>query len=130
MSTTASATINPREKRQFTRYEVTGYIPCTISDQHGNIMEAMFIDVSSKGMGMLIEPGPRPGDFVWITFDDEAQTCLRFRVQWVAANPDIQKIDQLQDMERIGIALMDETAGADWDLVDFLKQYDTLEISE
>lgn len=130
MSTTASATINPREKRQFTRYEVTGYIPCTINDQHGQKMDAMFIDVSSKGMGMLMEPGPRPGDFLWITFDDDVRTRLRFRVQWVAANLDIQKIEHLHDMERIGIALMDEAAPADWDLVNYLKQFDTLEISE
>lgn len=131
MDSTSAHSLDPREKRRFTRYNISGTVPCDVFDRAGNRLEAVFMDVSVKGAGMILEPGPRPGDYLEVRFDGPQTVCLRFKVQWVASNAAIQKIADLTNMERVGLALMEPVPNhADFNFVDFLQQFGSLEISE
>lgn len=117
-----------QERRRHVRYALTGTIPGHVQGSNGVRYEVVTVDVSVRGIGLLLEPTPAVQDRLNISFDnDQGGEVLSFEVRWLSENHELTNVPGLEQMRRCGLSLLDHHVD---DLVDFLATIDCLQIEE
>jgi len=119
------------DRRADPRYSISGSLPGELKSDDGHEYNVMPVDISRRGMGILIEPAPKPGAVISLeVLEDEPgkdNQILHFTIRHVLDNS-MRSVSGLVDMKRCGIEIVDPDRSLD--LIHFFAQYDTLIIQE
>lgn len=119
------ARANPRERRQFIRYALTGELPGRLTNQSGVVFNVVTVDVSRRGLGLLLDPAPEVGETLILTLEGRGG-LIPLEVRWSAVHHEFDSLPGLQSMRRCGLQAMDRKI----DLVTVLAKYDYVQIEE
>ncbi|MFW7379924.1 MAG: PilZ domain-containing protein [Oligoflexus sp.] len=120
------------DRRANPRYSLSGSLPGELRGEDGVQFNAMTVDISRRGLGLLIDPAPQPGAVIELEFDQVENIpgdikSLQFTIRHVLESP-IHTITGLVNMKRCGIEIIDPDRSLD--LVHFFSEFDTLIIQE
>lgn len=119
------ARANPRERRQFIRYALTGELPGQLTNEAGVVFNVVTVDVSRRGLGLLLDPAPEVEERLTLTLEGRGGT-VALEVRWTAIHHEFDSLPGLQSMRRCGLYVLDRKA----DLVTVLAKYDGMQIEE
>jgi len=118
-----------QDRRRHVRYTITGRLPGVLSDAEGSAFEVLPVDISLRGLGILIDPGPVSGATLTLTINhlNSGINHLVFTVKWTAMDSTMIEIPGLDQMLHCGLELVDPTT---IDLVEFLGDFAEMAIEE
>lgn len=120
-----------QDRRSEPRYSLSGTLPGEFKGQEGREFHARPVDISRRGLGLLLDPAPSPGIIIDLELEDaspeQAVQVLSFTVRHVHDTP-IRCVSGLVDLKRCGLELIDPDRTID--LLHFFARYDTLIIQE
>lgn len=120
------ARANPRERRQFVRYALTGELPGRLTNAAGMSFNVVTVDVSRRGMGLLLDPAPEENEKLVLTLEGPRGGNILFEVRWSAVHHEFDSLPGLSSMRRCGLMVVDRKI----DLVTVLAKYDCVQIEE
>jgi hypothetical protein len=111
------------ERRTQTRFELTGTLPGKLTNQAGDVYEAICVDVSKNGLGLLVDPIPKSGEKLFL---ETPNLKLAFDIRWVSRQTLLSElVDELAATCRVGLLIDGDT-----DLVEFLSAFDDIQVGE
>lgn len=123
---TQSSAEKAAEKRRHVRYALTGEIPGVLTNERGEALEVVAVDISQRGIGVLLVPGPERREVLTLTLRGPETLVLRFEVRWTTTEHDLEEIAELKEMRRCGLRLL--TSGLD--LLEVFSALDGMTIEE
>lgn len=126
---TMKTALSRHERRQEIRYSLFGELPARMIN-HATEQELTFltIDISTRGLGLLVSPSPAEGQRIRLDFLDQSRQSLEFVVRHVHNVMD-DPVDGFESMRRCGLELNDERAG-NLDLIQFFGSFDSVMIGD
>ena len=119
---------NKDERRNQLRYSIAGEIPAQFFVQgQPEPLEYVFVDVSSRGLGVMLSPAPPLDSIVELKLEKSTQV-LAFHVRYVKTESAFLGTD-LESMRRCGCELH-ESQHDQIDLVKFFGQFSTIIVGE
>ncbi len=115
-----------RDRRQDPRYALYGSFPGEFKGRRGETYHVLPVDISRRGLGLLIDPSPAEGDKVELDLTGEGHANLCFAIKHVH-DSSIVAISGLKDMKRCGLELTKEQ---EEDLLHYFASFDSLMIQE
>ncbi|SMF36487.1 PilZ domain-containing protein [Pseudobacteriovorax antillogorgiicola] len=116
-----------RAERREDRYAAYGNFPGKFSNKQGSPFSVMPIDISSRGIGLLIDPAPSVGEILSFSFvASEDMGPLHFRVIHVGRNS-IRPVNSLEKMRRCGLEMLPEHSV---DLISLMASQDDFMVQE
>jgi c-di-GMP-binding flagellar brake protein YcgR len=121
--------LSRQERRQEIRYSLFGELPARMIN-HATEQELTFltIDISTRGLGLLVSPSPAEGQRIRLDFLDQSRHSLEFIVRHVHSVMD-DPVDGFESMRRCGLELNDERTG-NLDLIHFFGSFDSVMIGD
>ena len=114
----------PQERRTETRRELIGVLPGEMVGDSGRTFDVMTVDVTSNGMGLLMEPGPYIGEEIRLQISKDR--FLLFEVRWVRQDNSLGGLgESFKELRRCGLLYL----GQD-NLIDVLSEFDNLQVGE
>ncbi len=110
-----------QERRFEVRYSLNGLIPIRLMSQDMAPVVAMFIDASSRGLGIIVEPKLRVDEHVTLKLSTGLE--LDMMVRWIKKPIGFSTPDT-PIFHRAGLCL---TNPSDIDIVRLLEQYDCVD---
>ncbi|MGE0173106.1 MAG: hypothetical protein AB7T49_09985 [Oligoflexales bacterium] len=111
------------ERRTQTRFELTGSLPGNLTSDSGDVYEAICVDVSKHGLGLLLDPIPKAGGKLYL---DTPSGKLTFEIRWVSRQTQLGALlDELSSTCRVGLLVAGDT-----DLVQFLATFDDIQVGD
>ncbi len=124
-----SSVAQPSERRGEIRYSFYGELPARLFDETDNHeLGFVLVDISRRGLGLLVSPSPKVGTIVRLEFDEANRPPLRFRVCYLA-QAIYGNIAGLEEMKRCGCVTLADTP-AEFDLIEYLGQFTTVMIGD
>lgn len=120
------ARANPRERRQFVRYALTGELPGRLTNEAGTVFNVVTVDVSRHGLGLLLDPAPDEDEKLVLTLEGPRGGNVLLEVRWSTIQHEFDSLPGLQSMRRCGLLVLDRKI----DLVTVLAKYDCVQIEE
>ncbi len=90
----------PVEKRISVRRAILGTIGGLFTDQRGNKLTVVGVDVSDSGIGLLIDPCPEPGTLIRWKIN---KLKIELNLIWCFGSHDYQHIPGMENMKRCGL---------------------------
>lgn len=112
------------EGRKEPRFSVYGEFPGKFVNQEGAAFSVLPIDISARGIGLLIDPSPTCGSRIQLELSDKR--FLKFRVIHVQS-PIKSSVKNLEKLRRCGLEIIDHQ---DVDLIEILTSTKQLTIQE
>lgn len=126
---TMKTALSGQERRQEIRYSLFGEVPARmINLATGQELTFLTIDISHRGLGLLVSPGPAEGQFVRLDFIDQQQPGLQFVCRHVHIVMD-DPVRGFESMRRCGLELSDDQQ-ANVDLIEFFARFDSVMIGD
>ena len=116
-----------REKRSHIRYPLSGHLPGTMVNSKGEVLESLIVDISAKGLGLLLDPGPQMGDILSLQFNTDHVQEVKFEVKWSLHSDKTQQLPGLHDMCRCGLLILDDSDDS-LDLIEIMNRFDGIDI--
>ncbi|MBC7532288.1 MAG: hypothetical protein H7318_11965 [Oligoflexus sp.] len=116
-----------QERRTENRCAFIGEIPGRLVHQ-SHELKFLAVDVSKRGLGILLDPCPAEGEEILVEFDQKIRGPLRFTIKHIYEGASIKEAaSETAEMQRCGIEL---TAGQapDIDLIEIFTRYVTTTI--
>lgn len=124
-----TARSSDHERRQEIRYSLFGEIPARmIHPGHQQELTYLTIDISQRGLGLLMTPSPAPGDIIRLDFIDASYPSLLLicrHVHLIADDP----LQGFESMRRCGLELAEDQQ-ANVDLIEFFARFDSVMIGD
>ena len=115
-----------RDRRQDPRYALYGSLPGEFKGRRGETYHVLPVDISRRGLGLLIDPSPTEGDKIELDLSGEGHSNLSFEIKHVHESS-IVAISGLKDMKRCGLQL---AKTHEEDLLHYFANFDSLMIQE
>ena len=109
------------EKREHIRFGLLGEFTDGVVGEKGEVYECFPVDISSRGLGLVMSPTPEDGEQIIIRV---SQGELVFRVVW--SKPTEVGMDHLLQMSRCGLECLDEKI----DILTTFQDYNDLSIQD
>lgn len=116
----------PRERRQFLRYALTGDLPGRLTNAAGVVFNVVTVDVSRRGLGLLLDPAPQEDEMLTLTLEGQRGRSIVMEVRWSEQHHEFDSLPGLQSMRRCGLMAQERKI----DLVTILAKYDCVQIEE
>lgn len=114
----------PKSRRNHSRYALMGQLPGTFRSEDNLIHEVVPIDISTIGLGLLMDPAPNPGAKIrWETPNDSS---IIFRLVWTNLAEAATSFGELSHMRRCGLLAEDQNK----DLIAICREYGGVQIIE
>jgi hypothetical protein len=118
-----------KDRRNDPRYGLSGALPGEIRDKNGVVFSVMLVDISKRGLGLLIDPAPEVGSVLTLCEENSGnEDTLQLVVRHVH-NSQILTIHDLQNMKRCGLEILQPKQG-ELDLIQRFSTCDMLLIQE
>ncbi|MBF0440822.1 MAG: PilZ domain-containing protein [Oligoflexales bacterium] len=115
------------ERRLYNRFALRGTLPGDLRDKNGNRLDIVTVDVSSNGMGLLIDPAPKIGDMLSLSMTKDGQPIdLIFKVEWIQPAAGLVDIPGVEDAKRCGVLLKNDGIN----LLELLSGFNSVHIEE
>jgi hypothetical protein len=111
-------------KRSALRYALRGNISGTFRNARGEAMEILLIDISKRGMGLLVSSGPAAGEQISLELFGADKQKLSFQVKW-SANKETEELPGI-NMRRCGLQVMEDGV----DLVEIVGKMREIQIDK
>lgn len=116
-----------RERRTEDRYAFYGDIPGRMLHKASNqTVEFLPVDISRKGLGLLLKPCPAEGEELLVEFSPSES--LRFKVRHIYEGATVS-LDGFEDMKRCGVELVEDQQ-SEVDLIEVFTRYATVIVSD
>jgi c-di-GMP-binding flagellar brake protein YcgR len=117
------------ERRQEIRYSLFGELPARLINL-ATEQELTFltIDVSTRGLGLLVSPSPSEGQTIRLDFVDQSGKSLEFVVRHVHTVME-DPLRGFESMRRCGLELNDDRK-SNLDLIEFFGSFDSVMIGD
>jgi c-di-GMP-binding flagellar brake protein YcgR len=121
--------LSSQERRQEIRYSLFGELPARmINLTTEQELTFLTIDISSRGLGLLVSPSPAEGQAIRLDFTDQTHQSLELIVRHVHSVMD-DTVDGFESMRRCGLELNDDRASG-LDLIEFFGSFDSVMIGD
>jgi c-di-GMP-binding flagellar brake protein YcgR len=121
--------LSGQERRQEIRYSLFGEVPARmINLATEQELTFLTIDISHRGLGLLVSPSPSEGQVIRLEFIDQNQQSLQFVVRHVHSAMD-NPVHGFESMRRCGLELNDEK-NSHLNLIEFLGSFDSVMIGD
>jgi hypothetical protein len=118
-----------RERRTEDRFAFYGDIPGRMLHKSSKqVVDFLPIDISKKGMGLLLKPCPAEGEELLVEFSENAAESLRFTVRHIYEGASAS-IEGFEDMKRCGVELVPDQQ-SEFDLIEIFTRYATAIVSD
>ncbi len=121
--------LSGQERRQEIRYSLFGELPARminlVTEQE---LTFLTIDISTRGLGLLVSPSPTEGQTIRLDFIDQTRKSLEFVVRHVH-NVMEDPVHGFESMRRCGLELNDNRA-SNLDLIQFFGSFDSVMIGD
>ncbi len=121
--------LSGQERRQEIRYSLFGELPARminlVTEQE---LTFLTIDISTRGLGLLVSPSPTEGQTIRLDFIDQTRKSLEFVVRHVH-NVMEDPVHGFESMRRCGLELNDNRA-TNLDLIQFFGSFDSVMIGD
>jgi c-di-GMP-binding flagellar brake protein YcgR len=111
-------------RREHSRFSLMGSLPGTFKTTDQTPLEVLPVDVSASGLGLLIDPAPKPGD--QIEWQSPNSGKMKLKLIWSIEAEVGTSFDELSKMRRCGLVLEDSNL----DLIEICKNQNGLQIIE
>ncbi len=121
--------LSGQERRQEIRYSLFGELPARmINLATEQELTFLTIDISTRGLGLLVSPSPAEGQTIRLDFIDQTRKSLEFIVRHVH---DVMEdpVHGFESMRRCGLELNDNLATS-LDLIQFFGRFDSVMIGD
>ncbi len=121
--------LSGQERRQEIRYSLFGELPARmINLATEQELTFLTIDISTRGLGLLVSPSPAEGQTIRLDFIDQTRKSLEFIVRHVH---DVMEdpVHGFESMRRCGLELNDNLATS-LDLIQFFGSFDSVMIGD
>jgi c-di-GMP-binding flagellar brake protein YcgR len=126
---TMKTALSGQERRQEIRYSLFGEIPARMSNlATQQELTYLTIDISHRGIGLLVSPNPMEGQVIRLDFIDQNHPSLEFIVRHVHLVME-DPVQGFESMRRCGLELKDEIA-SNLDLIEFFGSFDSVMIGD
>lgn len=117
------------ERRRFLRFALSGELPGVIVTGNDDAFDVLPVDVSEFGLGLLLNPGPKLGDTLFLRINPDGINPMEFvfTVRWTSKESSIAELPGLSDLKHCGLELV---APIDINLVEFLASFGGVSIEE
>ena len=123
------AALSGHERRQEIRYSLVGEIPARmINVATQQELTFLTIDISHRGLGLLVTPSPDEGQIIRLDFVDQRHPNLLFVCRHVHAAME-EPLLGFESMRRCGLELTDDQQ-ATFDLVECFARFDSVMIGD
>jgi len=117
-----------KERRGEVRYSMSGELPARLSIQgQQQNLEYVLVDVSPKGLGLLLSPSPAAGSLLELVFDDGSESIV-FYLRYTRPLMD-SPIPGLESTFRCGCELHENLQGK-INLVEYFARFPSVMIGE
>ena len=124
-----TAVSNAQDRRQEIRYGLFGELPARLVNlSTEQELTFLTIDISQRGLGLLVSPGPAEGQSIRLDFVDQKQLRLQFVCRHVHTMMD-DTVHGFESMRRCGLELADEQK-ANCDLIELFARFESVMIGD
>jgi c-di-GMP-binding flagellar brake protein YcgR len=121
--------LSSHERRQEIRYSLFGELPARmINLTTEQELTFLTIDISSRGLGLLVSPSPAEGQSIRLEFTDQTRESLELIVRHVHNVMD-DPVDGFESMRRCGLELNDDRVSG-LNLIEFFGSFDSVMIGD
>lgn len=126
---TMKTALSGQERRQEIRYSLFGELPARmINLATEQELTFLTIDISTRGLGLLVSPSPIEGQTIRLDFVDQTRKSLEFVVRHVHSVME-DPVRGFESMRRCGLELNDDRS-AMFDLITFFGSIDSVMIGD
>ncbi|WP_176736813.1 PilZ domain-containing protein [Oligoflexus tunisiensis] len=126
---TMKTALSGQERRQEIRYSLFGELPARmINITTEQELTCLTIDISTRGIGLLVSPSPVEGQVIRVEFTDQSHPSLDFVVRHVHSVMD-DPVHGFESMRRCGLELHDDKK-SNIDLIAFFGSIDSVMIGD
>ncbi len=118
-----------QDRRDEIRYSIFGEFPAhMILESTGEDLTFLAVDISDKGLGLLVTPSPKIGQNIRIEFKEGDLPCLSFTCRHVHEVLD-GPMSGLESMRRCGFELA-ENQQVEFNLIELFARFDSVMIGD
>lgn len=126
---TMKTALSGQERRQEIRYSLFGELPARmINLATEQELTFLTIDISTRGLGLLVSPSPAEGQTIRLDFIDQTRRSLEFIVRHVHSVME-DPVQGFESMRRCGLELNADPA-TNLDLIEFFGSFDSVMIGD
>lgn len=126
---TMKTALSGQERRQEIRYSLFGELPARmINLATEQELTFLTIDISTRGLGLLVSPSPIEGQTIRLDFVDQTRKSLEFIVRHVHSVME-DPVRGFESMRRCGLELNDDRSEM-FDLITFFGSIDSVMIGD